>query len=299
MGAKVSVKIRAMAEKGDAEGLKKMVSKSSKITAEVLDSPGSDGSTAFLLAAKNNHADVVKLLLEHGCNPYCKDMCEESGVTYAATEGHINCLATMKESGKVDFNHNPLPLIAVTQAGNVDMAKWLIENGADPSQLSDTGEGALVHAVVKKNYDLMKLFIDNKVNLDTGTIVPHARFPLQAAVSRLYMDKKAMIMLVDAGANINLADAEEQWTVLHQAVSDGSVRVIGYLMENGADPTLKNKNGKTPHDIANEMFDEKNIIHAQLSGEVVDMRQETKVWESVNQQEGGFGDGGQAGEHFA
>ena len=106
--------------------------------------------------------------------------------------------------------------------------------------------------------------------MDTGCIIPHARFPLHASVSRfvfpllssppppfvlslllltlivviinqflqfltktkqnkykysLYLDRKAMIMLVEAGANINNVDKEENWTVLHQAVSDGSVRV--------------------------------------------------------------------------
>ena len=73
-------------------------------------------------------------------------------------------------------------------------------------------QGALVHAVVKQNPEIVclylsllpsfpffpslltsfflnckskvQLLIDNKVNLDTGAIKPYARFPLHASVSR-------------------------------------------------------------------------------------------------------------------
>ena len=69
-------------------------------------------------------------------------------------------------------------------------------------------------------------------------------------------------------------------------------------MENGANPNLKNSNGKSPIDLANEQYDDKNIIHAQLSGEVVDMNQETRVWDSVNRQEGGYGGGPSSGANM-
>ena len=75
---------------------------------------------------------------------------------------------------------------------------------------------------------------------------------LHFAVSCL--SPQEMKMLLDAGADINMAN-ERGFTVLHSLMSNECVRHHNYIecihtvMQYGADPTIKNINGKTPWDL--------------------------------------------------
>ena len=55
--------------------------------------------------------------------------------------------------------------------------------------------------------------------------------------------------MIQAGAEVNLAD-KRGWTPLHHASRNGQVEVITALLAAGADKTIKDKDGKTPHDVA-------------------------------------------------
>ena len=55
--------------------------------------------------------------------------------------------------------------------------------------------------------------------------------------------------LIQAGGDVN-EQAEYGWTPLHLASDDGHVEVITALLTAGADKTVKDKDGRTPHDDA-------------------------------------------------
>ena len=55
--------------------------------------------------------------------------------------------------------------------------------------------------------------------------------------------------MIQAGAEVNLAD-KRGWTPLHQASRHGQVEVIAALLAAGADKTIKDEDGRTPHDVA-------------------------------------------------
>ena len=60
-------------------------------------------------------------------------------------------------------------------------------------------------------------------------------------------------ILIQAGAEVNAQVKEgifKGWTPLHDASELGHVEVITALLAAGADKTIKNKWGKTPHDLA-------------------------------------------------
>ncbi len=56
-------------------------------------------------------------------------------------------------------------------------------------------------------------------------------------------------VLLKNKANVNAAD-ENEYTPLHWAAKLGYTEIINILIENGANPLLKNKDGKTPGDLA-------------------------------------------------
>ena len=57
-------------------------------------------------------------------------------------------------------------------------------------------------------------------------------------------------ILIQAGGDVNEQDEEDGWTPLHLASWKGHVEVITALLAAGADKTIKDKDGKTPHDVA-------------------------------------------------
>lgn len=56
-------------------------------------------------------------------------------------------------------------------------------------------------------------------------------------------------ILCKAGANVNARGLDDD-TPLHDAAIVGQLRLVKLLVERGADPTVKNRKGKTPCDVA-------------------------------------------------
>jgi len=56
---------------------------------------------------------------------------------------------------------------------------------------------------------------------------------------------------VKAGANVNAADLWK-FTPLHEAVAKSKYQIVKYLLENGADPTRRNRDGNLPIDLCKD-----------------------------------------------
>ena len=56
--------------------------------------------------------------------------------------------------------------------------------------------------------------------------------------------------LIQAGGEVNTQRSSDGRTPLHRASEEGHVEVITTLLAAGADKTIKNRYGKTPHDVA-------------------------------------------------
>ena len=69
---------------------------------------------------------------------------------------------------------------------------------------------------------------------------------------------KEVKKLIQAGGDVNEQNGSG-WTPLHYASHYGHVEVISALLAAGADKTLKNKLGRTPHDVAKNQ-DVKNAL---------------------------------------
>ncbi|MET7141277.1 ankyrin repeat domain-containing protein [Xanthomonas sp. PPL139] len=73
-------------------------------------------------------------------------------------------------------------------------------------------------------------------------------YPINVAATRGSV--REMSALFISGADLN-ASGEHGYTPLHNAVEQGNIDAVRWLLENGADKSLLNSAGETPADLAN------------------------------------------------
>lgn len=164
------------------------------------------GRTPLLVATREGHNPVVRLLLEAGAEVYVRG--ETMGIT---------------------------PLMAAAQRGDTDMVRLLLEAGADPNASSRNGAGVLARAVISGNAPIVRELLEAGANPNgSETSAPPNTSPLWAAVARKQHD--LIRLLIERGARVNIGDSTSD-TLFGIAVSGGDAVIARMLLEAGADPS--------------------------------------------------------------
>ena len=92
----------------------------------------------------------------------------------------------------------------------------------------------------------IKMLLDENRDLANSRSEKHARgtYPLHVATE--FGQGEAARVLVDYGANVSLLDSENEAIPLGWAAFFGRPQVVAVLLEAGAEPSQRNKNGLTP-----------------------------------------------------
>jgi ankyrin repeat protein len=203
-------------------------------------------------AAQNGHLEVVRLLLEAGANPNPEDYTpvgdaenssigngsDESSGEKASRERNTNRRGktTPKKSEKrkqrrnVSDNTLTSPLGMAAFKGYYDIAKLLIEKGADVNFTTDATQPRPVHfAAASGNGDLVKLLIEHKANVDEKD--PEGWLPITIAAARGFCN--VIDILIERGADINGA-VETGLSALSIACSKGHTAIVKRLLDAGA-----------------------------------------------------------------
>ncbi|XP_019852832.1 PREDICTED: uncharacterized protein LOC100633431 [Amphimedon queenslandica] len=136
------------------------------------------GTTALIIAIKNDNTDIVKLLLEKGADP---------NVTEYSSGG------------------NPALILAI-EDNNSNIVELLLEKGADPNvtEYASDCDTALIRAIEKNNIDIIKFLLEKGADPNIGSDTRKSRTPLFNAV------KSGCIEVVDIlltnGAKTDVVD---------------------------------------------------------------------------------------------
>jgi ankyrin repeat protein len=158
-------------------------------------------------------------------------------------------------SGNIDQARELLPpegQLSVFEAaafGAIERLRTILE--ADPNEvtgLSDDGFTALHLAVFAEQEDAARLLLECGADVNALSGGAIARVPPLGTAAFVRSAELARLLL-DAGANVN-GQGEGGFTALHAAAQNGDEDLVQLLLERGADPSLPNRQGKCPGDLA-------------------------------------------------
>ncbi len=231
---------------GNFEIMKYCVSSGMDIKAEC-----DDGSSLIHWAAYGGNLEMFKYLESEGLDYNIGDKDGSPPIFWAASGNRIEIIKYLVEEKNADVNFvdesGTIPLKSAIEGGHFEVANYLLEKGADINYKMEDNVTWLVLAAQNDNPELVKLLLDKgcKVNVfdDFGNT------PLTTAAGHGNLD--VVKILVENGANLEPGLCKREsctnrgQTPLHSA-SWRQPAIMECLIENGADPNVKNLDGNTP-----------------------------------------------------
>ena len=136
-------------------------------------------------------------------------------------------------------------IIDELRSGNINkvLIETLITMGADINWQGEDGWTALNYAISFNKEDLCKLLIDagtdpNSRDIDNKT-------PVHYAAKTWKPNNKILLLLLDAGGEVNVRDKDWGWTPLMYALHQNNISLFELLLKAGADPNIQSNNGNT------------------------------------------------------
>ncbi len=202
----------------------------------------------FAVAIEKGDLEAVRALLDEGHSP-------DTPIAYAAVwtplmkaawEGEVEIARLLIEKGaNVNFSNSEkeTPLHQAIGREQVAMVGLLLEKGAR-ADLADFREFRPLHkAAAAGNVEIIKLLAASRVNLNPEM---YGLTPLMFAVSG--KKTEAVVALLDLEANVNYAskNGNTGQTALYSAIQMGDAEMVKLLLSKGANPNAKTKAGDTP-----------------------------------------------------
>jgi len=160
-GSEESEAVLQAAEKGDSKRLAELLS----VNAKAINASDSDGRTPLMLASREQHLEVVKLLLEKGAKINQQDDVKATALTFACCGDNPRIVRALIEaggdikarSGQADWN---LLMFAVWNK-KLENVKLLLDFGLEINQVDNRGRTAF-HIAKEANYAQVAAYLQSK-----------------------------------------------------------------------------------------------------------------------------------------
>uniref|UniRef100_A0A3P9NUT8 NAD(+) ADP-ribosyltransferase n=1 Tax=Poecilia reticulata TaxID=8081 RepID=A0A3P9NUT8_POERE len=213
-----------------------------------------------------------------------RDFMDITALMVASQHGHEAAVRLLLEWGSdVNFSQKTTgwgPLMAATLSGKESIAQQLVERGADPDRVNVLSKTAFELAMQLKQRDV-KAYLDSittvRPQTDDERKRPDVFSALKLGNSQLVKDileedpaqvnssnqdgasplmmaavsgqLEVVQLMVEKKVDIDKQDSVHGWTALMQATYHGNKDIVKYLLSQGADVSLRAKNGYTAFDL--------------------------------------------------
>ena len=180
---------------------------------DIINNLDEEGFTLLHWNAKEGNAEIVQKLIDKGANIEIKDK------KYGST-----------------------PLLFACQNGHIDVAKILLQYGANIRAASYNGATALHYATQSGNINVIEMVLKEGLNVNATNY--QGMTSLHMAVKKRLID--IVELLIENGANIFAKTKAKNSNCLLLASQKGHVEMMKLLIEKGLDINSKNIDGDTP-----------------------------------------------------
>ncbi|WP_264705088.1 ankyrin repeat domain-containing protein [Wolbachia endosymbiont (group A) of Gymnosoma rotundatum] len=252
------------AKSGDINEVKRLISEGANVNAV------KDLYTPLYWAAKNNHFNIVEVLLDNGAYV--------DGVNYSMERDVL----TLLQEKEAEYCKSSLHLAA--RLGNLEAVKDLLGKGANVNAQNDTRETPLHVAAKKGHKDVVEALLNvNGINVNAQD--KYDSTPLHRAAKEVHKD--VVEALLDKGANVDAEDEngdtpfdlttnQDIQTLLQntdellEAAKSGNINEVNRLISEGASVNATDQNGNTPlHWAAKNGHEE--VVESLLGKEGIDV----------------------------
>ena len=242
-----------------------------------VNAPQPDGATALHWATHWDDMESVELLLSAGAAVNVKNDYGVTPLSLAAENANLLAVQRLIKAGadvNIATSTGETPLMTAVRAGNISVIKALIAAGANVNAKGGGREQTALHwAVVQKQYEVMRLLIDSRADVNArtelrrefvsfsrgnpqgGRLTGIADHTLESDGSRpglRWIDKGgltpllfaardgdlgAVKILITAGANLDATTGIGE-TALMLAAHNDHTEVALFLLDKGADPNI-------------------------------------------------------------
>jgi uncharacterized protein len=213
-----------------------------------------DGTTPLIYAAHQNNLDLVKALLAAGANAKTANRYGVSALWEASNVANGDMIAMLLKAGadpNAIVGEGETPLMTASRTGTIQGVKALLAAGAKAdAQESYRGETALMWAVAENHADVAKILLDAGANVNARSTFYDFKFRkvasggTQAVYYRggltplLFAARQGAVesaeVLLAAGADVNLAEPEFNFTPLLEAIYNDHYDFGALLVEHKA-----------------------------------------------------------------
>jgi hypothetical protein len=203
------------------------------------------------LASERGYLEIVQALLGREGTDVNRDdrWYGNTALHWATTGGHIEVARALLQAGANARKSNDIgrtPLHWASQKGHLEIVRALLEAGAgaDVRKRNEIGFSPIFHACLGKHFEVFRALVEaggdvNKLDSDGRTAL-HG-----ASINGL--TEGVRYLCVERGADVNKSSTgEDGGTALTLASANGEVEAVRVLLEAGADVNKRTTSGCTP-----------------------------------------------------